>query len=139
MRYEQSIGHSGQQSGLTSSGNPVSERSQTSEITPKLPEFNLRQTLPDVSSTLPNEVIEDLAGEKGICYDDIVKQEIALRNNKGRKPTITLAYDINQRPNQKLPDDDSNKSYAFWYDKDEEKRIILGTRISHCVSYMKYV
>jgi hypothetical protein len=76
-----------------------------------------------------------VVGDWMFTYDDILKQEEALLQIEKKRYFIT----VSSRPNQKLSYDDSNKSYAFWYDNDDIKRIMMGTRNYHTISYMRYV
>lgn len=57
--------------------------------------------------------------------EDIREQREVLLGNEGK---ISRFIDISKRINQCLPYDASRVSFAFWYDKDEIKRIVLGTR-----------
>jgi hypothetical protein len=56
---------------------------------------------------------------------DVREQREALLGNEGKK---SYFIDLSSRTNQRLPYDASRKSFAYWYDRDEIKRIILGIR-----------
>jgi hypothetical protein len=57
--------------------------------------------------------------------DDIREQRKVLLGNEGK---ISRFIDTSKRINQCLPYDASRVSFAYWYDKDEIKRIALGIR-----------